>query len=78
MYAILVELTDAVAEALARPFADVAMEMVYCTLYHFVRAAHRGEADVLIAFLVSDDKLFGLTKRKKTCHTDSLLSALDR
>jgi hypothetical protein len=54
------------------------MEMVYCTLYHFVRAAHRGEADVLIAFLVSDDKLFGLTKRKKTCHTDSLLSALDR
>jgi len=66
LYAVLVDLTDAVAEALARPFADISMEMVYRALYHYVRAHHRGETDDLIAFLVSDYKLFGLVKRKKT------------
>lgn len=65
LYAVLVDLTDAVAEALARPFADISMEMVYRALYHFVRAAHRGEAHDLIAFLVANHKLFGLVKRKK-------------
>lgn len=68
LYAILVDLTDAVAEALTRPFADISMEMVYRALYHYVRAVHRGEAgeaDDLIAFLAADHKLFGLVKRKK-------------
>ena len=65
LYAVLVDLTDAVADALARPFADISMEMVYRALYHYVRALHRGESDDLIAFLVADHKLFGLIKRKK-------------
>jgi hypothetical protein len=65
LYAVLVDLTDAVAEALHRPFADISMEMVYRSLYHFVRARQRGEADDLIAFLVADYKLFGLVKRKR-------------
>jgi len=63
LYAVLVDLTDAVAEALARPFADISMEMVYRALYHYVRAAHRGDAEDLIAFLVAHHKLFGLVKR---------------
>ena len=80
LYAILVDLTDAVAEALARPFADIskvaqpleraarllgAMEMVYRALYHYVRALHRGETLDVVAFLIADHKLFGLIKRKK-------------
>lgn len=65
LYAVLVDLTDAVADALHRPFADLSLEMVYRSLYHFVRAHHRGEADDVIAFLVANYKLFGLVKRKR-------------
>jgi hypothetical protein len=40
LYAVLADVTDAGAEALARPFADVSMEMGYRALYPYVRAAH--------------------------------------
>jgi hypothetical protein len=33
LYAVLVDLTDAVAEALEQPFANVSLEMVYRSLY---------------------------------------------
>jgi hypothetical protein len=65
LYAVLVDVTDAVAEALARPFADISMEMVYRALYHYVHAAQENEAQDLIAFLVAEHKLLGLVKRKK-------------
>lgn len=35
LYALLVDLTDAVAEALHRPFRDISLEMVFRGLYHF-------------------------------------------
>jgi len=69
LYAILVDLTDQVAEALARPFADISMEMVYRALPFFVRAAHRHETQDLLAFLVADFKLFGLVKHKRPTST---------
>ena len=65
LYAVLVDLTDRVAEALARPFADISMEMVYRALPFYVRAAHRGETDNVIAYLVAHYTLFGLVKRKR-------------
>jgi hypothetical protein len=65
LYAVLVDVTDAVAEALARPFADISMEMGYRALYHYVRAAQQNEAHDLIAFLVAEHKLLELVKRKK-------------
>jgi hypothetical protein len=65
LYAVLVDLSDSVAEALSRPFADISMEMVYRALPFYVRAAHRQETDDLLAFLVADYKLFGLVKRKR-------------
>ena len=69
LYAVLVDLTDTVAEALARPFADISMEMVYRALPFYVRAAHRNETDDLLAFLVARHKLFGLVKRKRPTPT---------
>ena len=66
LYAVLVDLSDAVAEALSRPFADISLEMVYRALPFYVRAAHRHETNDLIAFLVADYKLFGLVKRKRS------------
>ena len=68
LYAVLVDVTDRVAAALAKPFADISMEMVYRALPFYVRATHRHETNDLIAFLVSDHKLFGLVKRKRPSH----------
>jgi hypothetical protein len=65
LYTVLVDLTDAVAEALQRPFADVSMEMVYRGLYHFTQAYHRGEADDPVAYLAAKAKSLGILKRKR-------------
>jgi len=69
LYAILVDLTDAVAETLSRPFADISMEMVYRALPFYVRAAHRGETTDWLDYLVADYKLFGLVKRTRPSAT---------
>lgn len=65
LYAVLVDLTDAVAEALAVPVQDVSIELVYRGLYHCTQAAHRGEADDVVAYLAAHAKLLGLLKRKR-------------
>ena len=44
LYTILVDLTDAVAEALNRPFAAISLEMALVDLYFFTQAYQRGEA----------------------------------
>ena len=63
LYAVLVDLTDAVAEALDQPFAAVSLEMVYRSLYYFTQAYHRGEASDVVAYLAANAKLFGILKR---------------
>jgi Transposase DDE domain len=65
LYAVLVDLTDAVAEALDVPFQEVSVEMVYRGLYHFTQAYHRGEADDPVAYLAAKAKLLGILKRKR-------------
>jgi hypothetical protein len=65
LYAVLVDLTDAVAEALNQPFAAISMEMVYRSLYHFAQAYHRREATDVVAFLAAEAKLLGIVKRKR-------------
>jgi hypothetical protein len=76
LYAVLVDLTDAVAEALNQPFAAISMEMVYRSLYHFTQAYHRGEATDVVAFLAADAKLYGIIKRKRKTQRTSPLIAL--
>jgi hypothetical protein len=65
LYAILVDLTDAVAEALNRPFAAISMEMVYRSLYYFTQVYHRGLATDPVAFLAANAKLYGIVKRPR-------------
>jgi hypothetical protein len=76
LYAVLVDLTDAVAEALNQPFAAISMEMVYRGLYHFTQAYHRGEATDVVAFLAADAKLYGIIKRKRKTQRKSPLIEL--
>jgi Transposase DDE domain len=65
LYAALVDLTDAVADALGLPFRDISLEMVYRGLYHFTQAYHRGAASEVVAYLAAHAKLLGLRKRKR-------------
>lgn len=65
LYAVLVDLTDAVAEALNRPFQALSMEMVYRGLYHFTVAQQRGKANDPIAYLAAEAEGLGIIKRQR-------------
>lgn len=67
LYAILVDLTDDVAEALDRPFVHLSIEMVYRSLYYFAQAYLRGEATDPIAYLADNARWLGLLKRRPKC-----------
>lgn len=65
LYAVLVDLTDAVADALNQPFAVLSLEMVYRSLYYFTQAYHRGEASDVVVYLAANAKWLGIIKRKR-------------
>jgi hypothetical protein len=65
LYAVLVDLTDAVAEALQQPFARISLEMVYRSLYFFTQAYHRGEASDVVQYLAANATWLGIVKRKR-------------
>ena len=65
LYAVLVDLTDAVADELKQPFAAVSLEMVYRSLYFFTQAHHRGEATDVVKYLAANAAWLGLLKRKR-------------
>jgi len=56
LYTVLIDLTDAVAEALNKPFAAISIEMVYRSLYFFTNARARGEVKDVVAYLVAEAK----------------------
>jgi hypothetical protein len=64
LYVVLVDLTDAVADALHQPFSAISIEMVYRSLYFFTNARQRGETDDVVAYLANEAKFFGILKRK--------------
>jgi hypothetical protein len=66
LYAVLVDLTDAVAAALGRPATALSLEMVYRSLYFFTQAYHRGEAADPVAYLAAQATRLGLLKRTRT------------
>ena len=64
LYVVLIDLTDAVAEALNQPFAAISIEMVYRSLYFFTTARQRGETNDVVAYLAAEAKFLGILKRK--------------
>src|SRR5207249_12174898 len=54
LYAVLVDLTDAVAEELNQPFAALSLEMVYRSLYFFTGAYQRGQASAVVQSLAAE------------------------
>ena len=65
LYAVLVDLTDAVAEELQQPFAALSLEMVYRSLYFFTGAYHRSEATAVVPYLAAEAVDLGIVKRKR-------------
>jgi hypothetical protein len=65
MYAVLVDLTDDVADSLTVPFNQMSIEMVYRSLYFCTMAFQRGEAHDPVLYLAQNATLFGLVKRKR-------------
>jgi hypothetical protein len=76
VYAVLIDLTDAVAEELRQPFAALSVEMLYRGLYHFAQAQQRGEADDVVAYLAAHAKSLGILKRKRHSPKDAFLADL--
>ena len=76
LYAVLTDLTDAVAEALQQPFAMISVEMVYRGLYHFSQAYQRGLADDPIEYLARKASALAIIKaqRPKSLDTVRLLT----
>lgn len=65
LYAMLVDLTDSVAEALHKPFKAISLEMVFRGLYHFARARQRGLASDPVEYFVRKAKSLSLIKQKR-------------
>jgi hypothetical protein len=65
LYAVLIDLTDAVAEELRQPVSALSLEMVYRSVYHFAQAFHRGAATDPVAYLAEDARGLGILKQKR-------------
>jgi hypothetical protein len=65
LYAVLIDLTDAVAEQLHRPFTAVSVEMVYRSIYYFTVAHQQGTATDPIAYLAENADWLGVLKRER-------------
>jgi len=75
VYGVLIDLTDAVAEAIDRPFADISLEMVYRGLPYFAQAYQKGTATDPVAYLAAHTELLGIIKRERK--RDPLPALLD-
>jgi hypothetical protein len=65
LYAVLVDLTDAVAETLCCPTRELSMEMIFRSLYHFTEKFRKGEAHDPVAYLADRAERLGILKRKR-------------
>jgi hypothetical protein len=72
LYAVLTDLTDALAQALQQPFALISVEMVFRGLYHFTQAYHTGRAQDPIAYLATKARELALLKAKRPKSLDAV------
>ncbi len=66
LYAVLIDLSDQVAEQLSLPLQAISFEMVYRGLYHFTQAYQKGQATDPIAYLAAPAQQdLGIVKRRR-------------
>ncbi len=63
LYAVLIDMSDEVADELTLPFDSISIEMVFRGIYHFTQAFNQGNAIDLIAYLTAPENLdLGIVK----------------
>lgn len=63
-FAVLVDLSDAVADELMLPFDRISLEMVFRSLYYFIQAYNKGEATDPVKYLAApENQDLGVVKR---------------
>jgi hypothetical protein len=72
LYAVLIDLSDAVAEALDLPLDRISVEMVYRSLYHFCTDQRPDQPREIVAYLAVQDDL-GIVKRQRKRHPEIVL-----
>jgi len=65
LYALLVDLADAVAAELNVLFDAISVEMVFRGMYHFTQAYHRGAADDPVLYLAAHARDLAILKRNR-------------
>ena len=65
LYAVLLDLSDAIADRLQQPLAAVSVEMTYRSLYFATQALHRGQTTDPVAFLADNARDLGILKRPR-------------
>jgi hypothetical protein len=68
LYAVLVDLPDAVAAELHQPCAALSLELVYRSLYFFTGAYQRGEATAVVPYLAAEALDLGIGKVNGSGH----------
>jgi Transposase DDE domain len=74
LYALLVDLTDEVAQQLNQPLARISIEMIYRSLPFFTRVHQRGDALDLTPYLVTHAKRLGILKAIRSDKPSTLRS----
>jgi len=72
LYAVLIDLTDAVAARLGRPFTALSVEMTYRSIYYFSSAYQQGKATDPVVYLAENADWLGIIKRKRRRKTPPL------
>ncbi|MEN9870967.1 MAG: hypothetical protein RLZZ171_1955, partial [Cyanobacteriota bacterium] len=63
LYAVLIDLSDEVADELILPFDSISVEMVFRGIYHFTQALNQGFATNLVAYLTApENRDLGIVK----------------
>jgi hypothetical protein len=65
LYTVLIDLTDAVAARLHRPFGALSVEMVYRSIYYFTVAHQQGKAKDPVTYLAENADWLGVLKRPR-------------
>lgn len=65
LYAVLVDLTDEIAETLDRPATELSIEMVYRSLYFLVQALQQDPDTDPVRYLAAQAKSLGILKRPR-------------
>ena len=55
LYAVLIDLSDEVADELTLPFDSISIEMVFRGIYHFTQALNQGNATDIVVYLTAPE-----------------------